>query len=394
MQKMRFGLIVTAIAFLLVAGAPRSVCAHPLVENALDVVISRNGIVIVARISREQIQVVDGASGAIPSDKFLNIARGQAGYVRDHLRVRVDGKDVSAKSATLIEGEPLSGESTALVPYRVEYALESKPTTVQVDQTFLREIPLWTASCVLRIRQADQGEWDTDLLTREKTAEFGCDWTASASRPTTMSTAGSAPTITAQVRLGPTIRAYVQHGIMHILTGYDHMLFITALVLATTKLWDLIKVVTAFTIAHTLTLALSVFNVVTISEHVVEPMIAMSIIFVAVQNIFWPERSRGWSRLAVAFAFGLFHGLGFAGGLKDAMVGMPGVALWAALISFSVGVEIAHQMVVIPAYGVLTALRGWKTDQPRLWLSAKTRQFGSAGISVAGIYFLVQAIRM
>jgi hypothetical protein len=137
-----------------------------------------------------------------------------------------------------------------------------------------------------------------------------------------------------------------------------------------------------------------VFNVVTISEHVVEPMIALSIIFVAIQNVFWPERSRGWSRLLVAFAFGLFHGLGFAGGLKDAMNGMPEIALWTALISFSLGVEIAHQMVVIPAYGVLSALRGWNTNQPRLWLSARTRQFGSAGISVAGIYFLVQAIRL
>ena len=128
----------------------------------------------------------------------------------------------------------------------------------------------------------------------------------------------------------PTFRAYALHGIEHILTGYDHLLFVTALVLAAGRFWDLVKVVTAFTLAHTITLTLSVLNIVTLRSAIVEPMIAASIICVAVQNIFWPERSTGWARLAIAFSFGLFHGLGFAGGLKDAMTGMPSVALWLA----------------------------------------------------------------
>ena len=88
--------------------------------------------------------------------------------------------------------------------------------------------------------------------------------------------------------------AYALHGIEHILTGYDHLLFITALVLAAGSFWDLVKVVTAFTLAHTITLTLSVLNIVTLRSAIVEPMIAASIICVAVQNIFWPERSSGW----------------------------------------------------------------------------------------------------
>ena len=84
-------------------------------------------------------------------------------------------------------------------------------------------------------------------------------------------------------------------------------------------MWDLVKVVTAFTAAHTITLTLSVLGVVRLGEHVVEPMIAASIVFVAVQNVAWPRSSRGWGRIAVAFAFGLFHGLGFAGGLQEAI---------------------------------------------------------------------------
>jgi hypothetical protein len=86
-------------------------------------------------------------------------------------------------------------------------------------------------------------------------------------------------------------------------------------------------------------------------------MIAASIVFVALQNIVAPAQSRGWTRLAVAFGFGLFHGLGFAGGLLAAMEGMPGVAIATAIIAFSIGVELGHQVVVIPLYLALTPSR-------------------------------------
>src|SRR5205807_1459282 len=114
-----------------------------------------------------------------------------------------------------------------------------------------------------------------------------------------------------------------------------------------------------FTVAHTLTLALSVLNIVTLGERVVEPMIAASIVFVAVQNVFWPRQSRGWTRLAVAFAFGLFHGLGFAGGLKEAMAGMPRAALWwgsAGMWSW-VGPTSVISVVVVRSMSVSLPLR-------------------------------------
>ena len=146
--------------------------------------------------------------------------------------------------------------------------------------------------------------------------------------------------------------------------SHRHHLLITAIGLivffvnlGATRLWDLVKVVTAFAIAHTLTLTLSVLNVVHLSSSIVEPMIAASIVFVAMQNVFWPRQSRGNLRLVIAFAFGLFHGLGFAGGLKEAMAGMPGAGLAAALIGFSIGVEIGHQMVVLPLFGMMAAGR-------------------------------------
>ena len=96
----------------------------------------------------------------------------------------------------------------------------------------------------------------------------------------------------------------------------------------------------------------------------------------------------------MAFAFGLFHGLGFAGGLKQAMSEMPVVALGVALAAFSVGVEIGHQLVVIPLFVLLKSLRKSKSDEDRTMPGGRIFKIGSAAISLAGLYFLIQAIRL
>jgi hypothetical protein len=189
-------------------------------------------------------------------------------------------------------------------------------------------------------------------------------------------------------------RDYVRNGIMHILTGYDHLLFITALVLGAVTFWDLIKVVSAFTLAHSITLALSVLNIMRLQGRIVEPIIAASIVFVAVQNIFWPERRCGTGRLLIAFCFGLFHGLGFAGGLLQVMQGMSGLAVGMAVVAFSFGVELGHQMVVLPTFAGLKLARQVRVDaagRDRLTLGAL--RYGSACISVAGLFYLVAALR-
>jgi hydrogenase/urease accessory protein HupE len=189
------------------------------------------------------------------------------------------------------------------------------------------------------------------------------------------------------------VESYFCHGVHHILTGYDHLLFISALVLAAVSLWDLVKVVTAFTLAHTVTLSLAALNLVHLPSRIVEPLISASIVFVAVQNVFWPHRSAGWSRLAAAFFFGLFHGLGFAGGLLDAMHEMPGTTLTLALAAFSIGVEAGHQMIVLPLFAILRAARKSQNTEPKRYrLSMAFQQAGSALIAVGGVYYLCLAL--
>ena len=193
-------------------------------------------------------------------------------------------------------------------------------------------------------------------------------------------------------RLSPFL-AFFRHGIRHILTGYDHLLFVSALVLAATGLWDLIKVVSAFTIAHTITLPMGAFDLVHVPSSIIEPMISLSIVFVAVQNVFWPQRARGWSRLAGAFFFGLFHGLGFAGGFVEAMREMPSGTMLLAIFAFSIGVETGHQIVVLPLFALLRAARRSMPDTvARARLSMTLQRIGSGVISAAGVYYLCVAL--
>jgi hydrogenase/urease accessory protein HupE len=186
-------------------------------------------------------------------------------------------------------------------------------------------------------------------------------------------------------------REYIRHGVVHILSGYDHLLFIAALALAVATLWDLVKVISAFTLAHSITLALSVLNIVRLPSSVVEPMIAASIVFVALQNVIFPEKSRGAGRLLVAFFFGLFHGLGFAGGLLSAMEGMAGFAVGLAILAFSLGVEAGHQIIVLPIFGALKILR--RTAPQSDQIPRRVLRYGSAMICLAGLFYLVAALR-
>jgi hydrogenase/urease accessory protein HupE len=370
--------------------------AHPTVENVLDVDVFADHISVVVRVSMEEVLLAEAAGGAAgASDEMrAQAALAHGAYVLRHLHLRADGRPIEGK---LVESNAPSATTSKLASYRLDYALPAPPPrVVRVDQDLLREFDTWSASCVVRIRQADQPEYQIALLTREKSVEFDCEWpggaaaAAAATRPA--ATAHAPLAAGTRVRIWATLRDYFVLGVEHILAGYDHLLFVTALVLAAASLWDLVKVVSAFTLAHTLTLTLSVLNLVSLPARVVEPMIAASIVFVALQNVLWPGRRTGWGRLAVAFAFGLFHGLGFAGGLKEAMAGMPGSALWAALGGFSAGVEAGHQVVVLPLFALMYAVRNLGASRPRTALAETVLRYGSCAISLAGAWFLVRAV--
>jgi hydrogenase/urease accessory protein HupE len=144
---------------------------------------------------------------------------------------------------------------------------------------------------------------------------------------------------------------FLRLGVAHILTGYDHILFLLALLLAGGRLRQLVKIITAFTIAHSLTLMLATLGVVEIPARVVESVIALSITYVAVENFFITRLNKRW---IVTFVFGLGHGFGFYGVLRDLQLPRQGLAL--SLGAFNLGVEVGQVMIVILCYPALMLL--------------------------------------
>jgi hydrogenase/urease accessory protein HupE len=157
----------------------------------------------------------------------------------------------------------------------------------------------------------------------------------------------------------PGLRGYARLGVEHIVTGIDHLFFLLGLLVACRRVRTVAAIVTCFTVAHSVTLALAALGVVTLSSRVVEPLIAATIVFVGVENLIrGDEPQRRWvERWLLAFASGLFHGLGFAGALENVGLGASGTSIVGPLIAFNLGVEIGQLAIAVPLLLLLWKLR-------------------------------------
>ena len=179
--------------------------------------------------------------------------------------------------------------------------------------------------------------------------------------------------------------AFAKNGFLHILpAGFDHVLFIVALAVAAPQLRALVKMATVFTLAHSITLVLGALRMVEVPPGVVEPAISLSIAAVAVLTLMSPQAALRRERLAVIFAFGLLHGLGFAGGLHES--GLPRGLEAVALAGFNIGIELG-QLVVI---AVVLAGFGWWRDRP--FYRSRIAVPISAVVALAGTIWTVQRI--
>ncbi|VAX24438.1 hypothetical protein MNBD_NITROSPINAE04-1934 [hydrothermal vent metagenome] len=176
--------------------------------------------------------------------------------------------------------------------------------------------------------------------------------------------------------------SYFHLGVQHILTGYDHILFLLCVILFAPSLVETIKIVTSFTVAHSVTLGLAYMGVISLSTNIVEPLIALTIVYVAFENYFLKSvPGRRW--LLVLF-FGLIHGLGFVDVLKGVTVSKNELLL--ALFSFNVGIEAGQLMIVVFFFTILVYLRRYSWTPVFLRWSSVT--MGLAGM----IWFLQRTI--
>lgn len=189
--------------------------------------------------------------------------------------------------------------------------------------------------------------------------------------------------ITARPSASQVWRSYFVIGVEHILAGWDHLLFVIALVLLVARPWPVVKAATAFTVAHSITLAAVTFGFEGMRQDVVEALIALSIVFLAVE-IVRGNRATITQRLPwlVAFAFGLLHGFGFAGALRE--IGLPEGEVPAALVSFNLGVEAGQLLVVSAILAIREGLRRLRpaAEGPALRLTAYA-------IGITGSYWLI-----
>ncbi|HTQ06482.1 MAG TPA: HupE/UreJ family protein [Polyangiaceae bacterium] len=180
--------------------------------------------------------------------------------------------------------------------------------------------------------------------------------------------------------LGKLAWSMLKLGVEHILTGADHLVFLLGLILVGGRFRSLIGVITAFTLAHSITLALAALSVFAPSPRLVEPAIALSIAYVGIENLFVSDASKRWR---ITFPFGLIHGFGFAGALRE--IALPRSELPTALVSFNLGVEIG-QLAVLALVLPLTAVA-----RRAPWFGARGVRLSSIAIALGGgVLFVVR----
>jgi hydrogenase/urease accessory protein HupE len=344
------------LAMLIVAGLARPAAAHPTPFSYLDLVITPAGVE-----GTLVVHIIDAAHelGIAAPDRLLDPS------VAQQQRQRLAG--VLGPRMTLTTDRVLTPEWYSIDPLPAEMELRLRfraaspaPGALTIDTNLFPYDPL---------HQTFINIYEGENLRQQVIF--------SASTPEHTYYAGSAQGAVAVVR------TFVPSGIHHILIGPDHILFLVGLLLLGGTWKALLKIVTAFTIGHSITLSLAALNVVTPPPTLIEPAIALSIIFVGADNL---VRGNGRDlRAWVALVFGLVHGFGFANVLRE--FGLPKEALGWSLFSFNVGVEIGQLSIVVVVASVLAAIRRRSST-----MGYRVAFAGSLVVIAAGTYWFVQRV--
>ncbi len=277
--------------------------------------------------------------------------------------------------------------ATSLVHFVFRRSLDKAPSDVWVQFNFFQDIG--EGHTVLGVVEYEGNEYDVLFRSYEPDFLFDTGYVAElANAP--LSTTNDLD------RLGPStptsdkpstrsntdslfwrqLVSFFRLGVEHIFIGIDHILFLLSL-LVVCKFKELIKIVTAFTVAHTITLILATLEVVQVPGRLVETAIAATIVYVAVENFWIQDTSQRWK---LTFVFGLIHGFGFAGVLRE--LGLPTIGLVRSLIAFNVGVEAGQLVIVIVLFPAIVGLTNWK-------YGSIVRKMISGAIALCGLGWLM-----
>jgi hypothetical protein len=263
------------------------------------------------------VRLTEAASGVVNPVALSVMAPSLLAYIGDHIAVLAGGRHCASRPGT-------ARAADTHVFVTITWTCPIDPRDLRYRVTLFQDVD--PAARHLAIIVTDNGE-------RELAFDRGVP-------EITLSGDGSS--------MLEVVGRFVEAGIDHIFLGYDHIAFLLAVILWGQSLWSLVKVVTAFTVAHSLTLSLAALDIVRIPSSVVEPLIAATIVFVAAENFFVRDIRRRWR---ATFVLGLVHGFGFAGALRE--YGLPDGTLVPALAGFNMGVEIGQVAIVALIFPLL-----------------------------------------
>ena len=355
----RMGSGVAPLALLIILSFAPHAVAHPVPFSYLDIRIEPGAIelTLVAHMFD-----IAHELGIDPPDRVLDpsvlISKGDAvlALLRGRLQITAGGRVLS--EATWSAPEALPDRQS--VRWRARYVTTSAPGSVTVTATLFPYDPA---------HQTFLNFYEGGALTSQAILDR--------SHPQLEYFVGDRQGVFA------VIRKFVPAGIHHILVGPDHLLFLVGLLLLGGSIRRLLLVVSAFTAAHSITLSLAALNIITPPARLIEPAIALSIVYVGVDNLMVGRGRdvRAW----IAFAFGFIHGFGFANVLRE--MNLPSRALGWSLFSFNVGVEIGQLVVVVVVASVLIALRSRNEAVGRRLAFA-----GSLAVIVLGAFWFIQRV--
>jgi hydrogenase/urease accessory protein HupE len=308
------------VAFLVAAAllcSGRPACAHAIGLSRGEYRISGSLVRVLYVFSGTELATALPAIDADHDGRLSPAEMGPGGDVIDRrivgaTRVRADGSGCRPHLDSIAAAE---GDA---VQIRASFSCDHAPHALSIDCTFMDAF----SSGHRHLATVTAGGHETSFILVSAQEHLALD-------------------LDTTRKSGATFWAMVWTGITHIWTGYDHLAFLLGILLVGGRVRTLVGVVSAFTVAHSMTLALAVLGVVSPPPSIVEPAIALSIAYVGVENVINPEPSRRWR---LTFLFGLVHGFGFAGALRE--LDLPRAQIPAALFAFNLGVEIGQLAVV------------------------------------------------
>jgi hydrogenase/urease accessory protein HupE len=284
--------------------------------------------------------------------------------VTDEIRVLIDGLETKAITPGTVAFDNQNNAN-------VDLLFAGTPlSSVTLESKFLNRLPPGHKQYVT-IKASDGHELGKKMLTQQA-ASFEVSLNNLPAKGETKYTTSS------------TFVDFLKLGVEHILTGYDHLLFLFSLLVVTRSFWPAIQIITFFTIAHSITLAFAGLKVADIPSSIVEPLIAVTIIYVGLENIFRGDKVSTKQRCLLTFFFGLIHGFGFAGVLREMGISSIETGILVPLFSFNLGVELGQ----ITVASLVLPLLWWVHRQENL--SQKLVPVGSVLTCLAGGYWLLE----